>query len=84
MELSCQLPTTPLALSPGSPIFSTHAKKEEEPEIQCQVCDVGPYTCICTRVGMVVDHEIARGRVRFLALWFNTSETEGYTDYQRV
>ena len=35
-----------LALSPGSPIVSMHARKEWEPGIQCQVCDVGPYTTI--------------------------------------
>ena len=42
-----------VASFPGSPIFSTHARKEGEPGIQCHVRDVGPYT----RVGRVADRE---------------------------
>ena len=41
------------ASSLGSPIFSTHTRKEGEPGIQCHVRDVAPYT----RVGRVADHE---------------------------
>ena len=43
----------PVASSPGSPIFSTHTRKEGEPGIQCHVRDVAPYT----KVGRVADCE---------------------------
>ena len=46
---------------PGSPIFSTHTRKEGAPGIQCHVCDVGPYT----RVGRVADRENCAWGARF-------------------
>ena len=42
-----------LASSPGSPIFSMHARKEGEPGIQCHMHDVGPFT----KVERVADRE---------------------------
>ena len=42
-----------IASSPGSPIFSMHARKEGEPGIQYHMHDVAPYT----RVGRVADRE---------------------------
>ena len=52
-QVIAELEQPHIALSPVSPVFSTHERKEGEPGIQNHMHDVDSYT----RIGRVADRE---------------------------